>query len=69
MSTDVVILIARRSAIGRLMGGLSELPAVEMGVQLARATLSAAGVDAAKSALACPWTGPASPSIRSAAAA
>jgi len=48
MSTDVVILIARRSAIGRLMGGLSELPAVEMGVQLARATLSAAGVDAAK---------------------
>ena len=48
MSADVVILIARRSAIGRLMGGLSELPAVEMGVQLARATLSAAGIDARK---------------------
>ncbi len=48
MNRDAVILLARRSAIGRLMGGLSELPAVEMGVQLARAALSVAGVDPAK---------------------
>ncbi len=48
MVADPVILTAKRSAIGRLNGRLSELPAVEMGVQIARATLSAAGIDPAK---------------------
>ena len=44
MSADAVIVSAKRSAIGRLMGGLGELPAVDMGIQLARATISAVGI-------------------------
>jgi acetyl-CoA C-acetyltransferase len=47
MPGDPVILTAKRTAIGRLLGGLSELSAVDLGAQLARQTLAAAGVDPA----------------------
>ena len=42
---DVVIVQAGRSAVGSFMGGLSSLPAAELGAQVIKAVLSRAGVD------------------------
>ena len=42
---EAVLLSARRTAIGRFLGSLSEVPAVEIGRQLARQVLNAAAVD------------------------
>ncbi|MDP6350346.1 MAG: acetyl-CoA C-acyltransferase [Dehalococcoidia bacterium] len=47
MTPDPVIILAKRTAIGRLLGALSDLSAVDLGAQLARRTLAAAGVDPA----------------------
>lgn len=46
MTTEIAIVAAKRSAIGRLSGGLSALSAVEIGQQVARATLESVGVAA-----------------------
>ena len=47
MAGDPVIVIAKRTAIGRLMGRLSGVSAVDMGAQLTRQVLAEADVDPA----------------------
>lgn len=44
--TEIAIVAAKRSAIGRLSGGLSALTAVELGQQVAQDTLHSAGLAA-----------------------
>jgi len=45
VASDPVVILAKRTAIGRLLGGLSDLSAVDLGAQLARQTLAVAGID------------------------
>ena len=45
--SDIVITHAKRTPIGRFMGGLAGLSAVEMGVHAVRAVLADSGIDAA----------------------
>lgn len=44
--TDIAIVAAKRSAIGRFSGGLSALTAVELGQQVAQDTLHSVGISA-----------------------
>ncbi len=47
MAREPVIILAKRAAIGSLLGGLGDLSAVDLGAQLTRQTMAAAGVDPA----------------------
>lgn len=46
MSSDVVVLSAKRSAVGKIMGGLRNISAVDMGIQVALNAFSAAAMPA-----------------------
>jgi len=45
---SVVIASARRTPVGKFMGGFSDLPAVDLGIAAARAALDAVGLDPAE---------------------
>src|SRR5262245_66295525 len=45
--TDAVILSGARTPVGKLLGSLKELSAVDLGVIAARAAIERAGIDAA----------------------
>jgi acetyl-CoA C-acetyltransferase len=42
---SVVVVAAKRTPMGRLLGAFSEVPAVELGITAARAAMDAAGID------------------------
>jgi acetyl-CoA C-acetyltransferase len=42
---SVVVVAARRTPIGRFLGGFADVPAVDLGIAAARAALDAAGLD------------------------